>query len=151
MQLKIVRDVLAVEETLGQLLIDGKFYCFTLEHPSRPKKVQGLTAIPLGDYTVQVTFSDHFSKNLPLVYNKSDLSVTALNGDKWEGIRMHGGNTELDSEGCILVASTRHINESSSWFDQAHKMIKNWIQGSMQDQLATLLKGGTHTLTISNK
>lgn len=152
MKLELKRETFTTGETLGSLYIDGKFYCYTLEDVVRDKKIFADTCIPYGLYTVEVTLSSRFGKRLPLIYNRPNLSVTAANGDVWNGIRIHGGNTNLDTEGCVLVAKTKHLNENSSFFDKMHHMIKNWIQGSMQDQLAKLLDNGQkHTLEITKQ
>jgi hypothetical protein len=150
MELKLTRKTFTSGETLGSLSIDGKFFCYTLEDVVRDRKIFADTCIPYGKYTVEVTLSSRFGKRLPLVYNKPNLSVTSENGDVWNGIRMHGGNTQLDTEGCILVAKTEHLNENSGILDKAKHMIKNWIQGSMADQLTKLLDNGQkHTLEIT--
>lgn len=87
--------------TIGDLLLDGQIFCSTLEDPIREVpnqpvsawKVAGDTAIPAGTYRVAVTYSPKFERDLPLL-----LSVPGF-----EGIRIHGGNTSHDTEGCILV------------------------------------------------
>jgi len=150
MKLKVIRETLTTGETLGSLYIDDKFYAYTLEDVVRERKIFADTCIPYGLYTVEVTQSAKFGKRLPLIYNRPNLSVTSISGDVWNGVRMHGGNTQLDTEGCILVAKTKHLNENSSWYDKTKHMIKNWIQGSMADQLTKLLDNGQkHTLEIT--
>ncbi len=86
--------------TIGEMLVDGKFFGHTCEDTVRKgltaeTKVKGKTAIPAGRYEVACTFSNRFKKYLPLL-----LSVPLF-----EAIRIHGGNTEADSEGCILVGA----------------------------------------------
>lgn len=89
--------------TLGELHVDGGFQCFTLEdvvreHPGAPVaewKIPGETAIPAGRYKVTVTHSQRFNRDLPL--------LNAVPG--FLGVRIHPGNTEADTEGCILVGS----------------------------------------------
>jgi hypothetical protein len=48
MQLKVVRRIFTGNSTIGQLSLDGRFECFTLEDVVRPQKVFGETAIAAG-------------------------------------------------------------------------------------------------------
>ena len=76
------------------MYLDGRFGVLHLEDVVRQgEKVPGQTAIPEGIYTVQITFSNRFKRDLPLL----------LNVPNFEGIRIHPGNTDADTEGCILV------------------------------------------------
>lgn len=87
--------------TIGKMYIDGKFECFTLEDKYRGQlekkedKIPGATAIPKGVYKLIVDFSNRFKKQMPHI----------LNVPKFEGIRIHSGNTDKDTEGCILVGT----------------------------------------------
>lgn len=102
MELKLIRRTKTDKSTIGDLFINGEWYCYTLEDAERPngEKVYGDTAIPLGTYIVTVDFSPHFNRLLPHV----------LNVPNFEGIRIHPGNTDKDTEGCILVGSTKEID-----------------------------------------
>lgn len=98
-QLVLQRGPLAANLTHGTLFLDGLFECYTLEDAVRPAgvKVPGKTAIPAGQYSVEVTFSPRFQALLPLVKDVPG----------YAGIRIHAGNTERDTEGCILVGKDR--------------------------------------------
>lgn len=152
MNLIIRRNVLSSSSFIGSLTIDGTFFGYTLEDIARSVKVQNATCIPKGNYLVKVTFSNRFQRRMPLVYNNSDTLAVETPQGVWAGIRFHGGNTELDTDGCILVARTKHLNEVTSWLDKVNNRyvkIKNWIQGSLADKLTKLLDNGeVHHLVI---
>lgn len=105
MKLRLDRDVKAPDFTLGKLYVNGVQQFFTVEDevreikgvPVEEWKVAGETAIPVGTYRVIVSWSNRFRKHLPLL----------LDVEGFKGIRIHAGNTEKDTEGCILVGTSR--------------------------------------------
>lgn len=108
MELLLERKYLKSNYTIGKLSINGKFFCNTLEDCVRDInkngtfdcgefKISGHTAIPYGEYEVKVTYSPKFKRELPLL----------LNVKHFEGIRIHRGNTEKDSSGCILPGENK--------------------------------------------
>ena len=100
MELSLIRKEFTTESTIGDLLIDGKFYSFTLEDMYRDKKIKGVTAIPYGTYEVIINFSNRFQRPMPLL----------LNVPGFDGIRIHNGNKAEHTEGCILVGFTKSKN-----------------------------------------
>ena len=97
MTLRVIREPSTVAATMGILLIDGVFTCWTLEDVVRPVKIPGETAIPAGRYDVRLSFSQRFQKTLP--------ELLAVPG--FAGIRVHAGNTQADTAGCLLVGRVR--------------------------------------------
>lgn len=109
LKLLLVREIKNEKQTHGRLFKVDKdnkreFICYTLEDKERLVKVKGQTAIPTGKYTVIVTMSPRFKKELPLILNVPNFS----------GVRFHGGNDENDSEGCPLLGMVRHSNAISN-------------------------------------
>lgn len=90
---------------ISELFTDGKFFCYCLEDEFRADgvKVYGKTAIPAIEYDVAVTMSSRFKREMILLYNQPDLSVQH-EGVRFDGVRVHSGNTSEDSHGCVLVA-----------------------------------------------
>lgn len=97
MKLTLNRIFLGSSATIGELLINDKHLCDTLEDRVRPEgeKVYGKTAIPEGTYEVKLTHSPRFKKILPEILNVPNFS----------GIRIHTGNSSKDTEGCIIVGT----------------------------------------------
>lgn len=100
-QIKVERYAFLSTYTIGRMLINGKYFCDTLEDQVRDltseKKVYSKTAIPAGKYEVRVTWSPKFKRNLPLL----------LGVPYFSGIRIHRGNKADDTSGCILVGENK--------------------------------------------
>jgi len=109
MELELTRSVKTNKSTIGELTVNGVFECFILEDKDRGlrkdmpiselivMKVKTRTAIPTGRYEIVVSFSDKFQKMLPLL-----LDVPAF-----AGIRIHPGNTDANTEACLLPGRTK--------------------------------------------
>lgn len=101
MILLLIRD-LGTAHNLGVLYADGTLIGETLEDPDRHlesggEKIHGGTAIPRGKYRVTITFSQRFKRPMPLLHDVPG----------FDGVRIHGGNTEADTSGCILLGAER--------------------------------------------
>ena len=96
MYIKVIRKVYTDTTTTGEMYLNGEFFCYTLEDVVRPRgiKIKGHTAIQAGTYEVVVTMSNRFKRMMPLIKEVP----------MFKGIRIHGGNTHKNTEGCILVA-----------------------------------------------
>ena len=124
MELKLNRIFLGSSATIGELLVNDKYLCDTLEDRVRPEgeKVYGKTAIPEGTYEMVLSYSPRFKKILPEI----------LNVPNFTGIRIHCGNSSADSSGCILVGT---------WDGEK----EDWVGSSKIafDELMTLLEEAT--------
>jgi hypothetical protein len=132
MKIKVVREFFSNSETLGTMYINDKFFCYTLEDYDRKfkqsqdeafikkNKIAKKTALPSGEYRLILSISNRFQRLMPEV----------LNVKGFAGIRIHGGNTHENTEGCILIAKNRFIDKQSTF-----GKIRNWIQGTMEVQL----------------
>lgn len=91
MRLTLTRQRLTWLGIFGELRRDdGPRRCFTLEDPK--------LAIPIGTYELAITFSERFRRPMPLLLNVPGRS----------GIRIHAGNTDADTTGCILVGNDQN-------------------------------------------
>lgn len=107
--LTVKRDTYTSKSTIGKLYLNDVFFCETLEDVSRDinkdgdlddsgeTKVYGQTAIPAGTYKMIINMSNRFKEELPLLINVKG----------FDGIRIHPGNSDKDTHGCILVGLTR--------------------------------------------
>ena len=83
-----------------------RYFCDTLEptwrdYKNGAYKVKGRSAIPEGRYAVVISFSPKFKQWLPIL----------LGVPKFDGIRIHAGNTAADTEGCILVGKNKLVGQ----------------------------------------
>ena len=86
------------------------YFCDTLEPTWRDYKhgaykVKGRSAIPEGRYAVVITYSPKFKQWLPILLGDAEFNR------KWQGIRIHAGNTAKDTEGCILVGKNKLVGQ----------------------------------------
>lgn len=117
MIIKIKRIYRSENSTIGEMTVDGKWECYTLEDKEREIKIKSETAIPKGTYKVIINQSNRFKKLLPLL----------LNVPNFEGVRIHPGNSNHDTEGCILVGRTRSkdfIGQSRKAFESLFAKMK---------------------------
>lgn len=97
MELVLRREPSTERCTHGELFVNGKFECVTLEDPVRDHKIPGVTAIAAGRYEIVINWSMRFKRFLPLLLNVANFI----------GIRIHSGNRPEDTEGCILVGERK--------------------------------------------
>ena len=126
--------------TIGNLYVDGEWFCNTLEDKDRglsqtmsleeikETKVYGETAIPTGRYEVRMDivspkyngvkwYKDNFGGRMPRLESVKGFS----------GILIHSGNTALDSNGCILVGLNKakgKVLDSRATFQKLWKVLE---------------------------
>lgn len=126
--------------TIGNLYVDGEWFCNSLEDKDRGlsqtmpleeikrTKVYGETAIPTGRYEVSMNvvspkyngvkwYKDNFGGRMPRLESVKGFS----------GILIHSGNTALDSNGCILVGMNKakgKVLDSRATFQKLWKILE---------------------------
>lgn len=125
MKITVIRIAKKDKYTIGKLYIDGVYFCDTLEDKDRgltdtmsvediyKRKIKSETAIPIGKYNVEITYSPRFKKNMPLIMNVKG----------FDGIRIHSGNTSKDTEGCILVGQNKVVGKVINSIDTFNKLM----------------------------
>lgn len=111
-KIKVVRDTFTENTTIGKMYVNGKYFCETLEDKDRgldqklsleenkKLKVKAETCIPYGKYKGIVNMSPGKKRVLPRL----------LNVPAYEGVLIHLGNFKKDTQGCILVGTTRGVD-----------------------------------------
>lgn len=115
--------------TIGQIYVNGKMLCNSMEDADRhifqgqpladilKIKAKGQTAIPTGTYRLRVTDSPKFKRPL--------IEVCDVPG--FTGIRIHALNTAEQSEGCIgpgMNTAVGRITDSRKYEDILAKMVQ---------------------------
>lgn len=137
MVLKLVRRYRGKTYTIGDLYVNGKLFCQTLEDTDRnlkntdplskikATKVYGETAIPTGEYVVRLDvvspkYSNFTRYPYAKAYNGKMPRILMPNYKSevpgWQGVLIHPGNSNENTLGCVLVG----LNTNN----------KNWISNS---------------------
>ena len=101
MYIKLIRNKPQGNAITGRLVIDGRWYCNTLERVGYQ--------IPALCYHVAVTQSPKFKRRLPIVQNVPRLPIGGTPSNSPSpiayrtGIRIHRGTKPEHSTGCVLV------------------------------------------------
>lgn len=130
LQLLLIRKWKKAEYTIGQLYVNGEFFCNTVEDVDRglnqnmteaqvlKVKVKDETAIPTGTYKLEVTMSPKFKRELIMVCDVPG----------FVGIRMHRGNYAKDSSGCVIVGENKvkgGVINSTQYEIKLTELVKN--------------------------
>ena len=130
MKLVLHRKYLKNDYTIGNLYLkdeygNQKFICNILEDKVRDlnkngrfdngeKKVQDRTAIPYGEYKIDMdTISPRFSNATKYPkYAKYGGKLPRLMGvESFSGVLIHAGNTQSDSSGCLLTGENKAVGK----------------------------------------
>ena len=141
MRIKNKRRFLGPKYTIGSLFINDKFFCDTLEDPDRGLtsdmsekdilkiKVKGDTCIPYGTYAISLDIVSPKYSNLSR-YKYAAISKgkmpRLLNVKGFSGVLIHAGNTQKDTEGCILVGYNKvkgKVIESQATWTKLYKLM----------------------------
>lgn len=120
-------DLTVPRNNIGSLFrkVDGKWswFSYSLEDEVRAEfvKVFGATCIEAGLYRMAVTYSPKFKREMVEIVPLFETTT------KFTGLRMHGGNTEIDSHGCPLIAYQLNA-EKTAISKSAEKAWTAWVK-----------------------
>jgi hypothetical protein len=136
MILRLQRDTFGTDATLGVLTVDHEdgrgplAFGFVCEDQDRGLKkdmhlgeitaikVKGETAIPSGRYTVARTWSPKYQRMMMLLADVPG----------FQGIRIHAGNDDDDTEGCILPGLGRDVAKMTV---SKSRVAADWLDGEV--------------------
>ena len=123
MRLELYRFSSQNESTLGILyLVNNEtnqkdFLCFTLEDEKRSVKVYGETRIPKGTYQIEYRkeggYHNKYKKRFPSIH-RGMLEIRDV--PNFTHILLHCGNTDDDTDGCLLVGNVVSQNITKDGF-----------------------------------
>lgn len=115
MNLEVKRFAFGDDSTLGKFFIDGELECFTLEDERRNVKVAKETCIPPGTYRLGVRHNSpmyrHFDDRWP--WHSGMLHLLDVPGFTF--VYIHPGNTDEETDGCLLVGVTPAITTAGEF------------------------------------
>lgn len=117
MRITVDRTYPKADYIIGNLSIDGEWFCSTLELPWRDN-AHKVSCIPSGIYEVRLAYSAKFRDARPLLVNVPGRT----------GILIHEGNTRKDTEGCILVGLNKakgKVLESKATLKKLMKLLSD--------------------------
>lgn len=134
MKLLVKRTYRGPKYTIGHLYINGEFFCDTIEDVDRGLeqgmslyeigkiKIKGQTCIPYGTYTITLNVVSakysNYTRYPWALYAKGKIP-RLLNVPGFDGILIHPGTTQLDTDGCLIVgenkAKGKVLNSQATW------------------------------------
>jgi len=122
MRITVQRTIWSDKSTIGQMLVDDRFFGYTLEDTDRyledgGEKITHVTAIPRGVYPVTLYDSPRFHGPVLLLHNVDGFNM----------VEVHWGNKPEDTDGCILVGDSYAddwISHSRATFAKLLKVVE---------------------------
>lgn len=131
--------------TIGKLFINGVYECDTLEDQDRgltsqmsleeikAKKVYGVTAIPTGTYSINMTTVSPKFKDRAWAKPYKGILPRLENVKGYEGVLIHVGNDQEATSGCLLVGENKIkgkvINSTACFHELMGELLKAHDRG----------------------
>jgi len=94
------------KSSIGTLMINGSFECFTLEDTHNEPKIYGKTRIQAGKYTIELRNAGNMTLKYSDRFDFHKGMLWLRNVDNFKYVYIHTGNDEDDTDGCLLVGSS---------------------------------------------
>lgn len=112
--------------TIGILLVNDSFYCYTLEDTFQEEKVKGETRIAAGIYPIRFKQED---TPLTLKYKERypewfTYHLQLQNVPEFDSIYIHNGGDHDDTEGCILVSDSMSVSNKTTVLSNSRNTFK---------------------------
>ncbi|QGZ16164.1 hypothetical protein Kuja_1720 [Vibrio phage vB_VchM_Kuja] len=138
-RIKELEDELTGKSTLGQLSIEEKDFCVTLEDKFVPlyEKVNGETRIPAGRYPIRKrkVLSNLTKKYRTIKVLKGifDWHLEICDVPFFENVYIHIGNYAKDTDGCVLVGEKfvigrAMITNSTKVYIEFYKLVSQALE-----------------------
>lgn len=141
MNLFLLRTSPSEESTLGQMYVDKKPECFTLEDQFQETKVMHETRIPDGRYKIGLRKVDsEMTKRYRKKYVWFTYHIQILDVKGFENIYIHSGVTDDHTSGCVLVGDglfnnqvpvDKYENGALTYSSQAYKRIYHKVRTAL--------------------
>ncbi len=140
MLLKLKRRFKGPKYTIGSFFVNNEYFCDTIEDVDRGlkqsmniieiqrKKVKCETAIPTGIYNVNMDIVSPKYSKVQFYKDKANGGRVPrlINVKGFDGILIHSGNTEKDTEGCLIVGENKvkgQVINSRITFEKLYKLL----------------------------
>lgn len=149
MNLQLYRLISDDDTTISAFFIEGRFYAFGCEDEFRVVKLAKETRIPAGTYEIRLRtvggFHEKYLAKFGALFHKGMLWLQNVPG--FEYVLIHIGNTDEDTEGCILVGATANtvpgalsVSNSTAAYQKLYPVIRD-----------ALLRGERVHITITDR
>lgn len=140
MKLLLLRYSSRKNSTLGILstVIAGvtTFFSYTLEDEYREYKLAGKTRIPAGEYEIKLRDAGSVNKKYHKWFDNHKGMLWLQNVENFEWIYIHVGNTDKQTEGCILVGETavtsvygdHKLRSSEAAYERLYEMLLPYLE-----------------------
>ncbi|GHT32890.1 hypothetical protein AGMMS49592_0400 [Endomicrobiia bacterium] len=138
LELILIRKIKSEASIIGNLGLVGTDALTCLDNPFFCNTLEPLNYIPSGIYNVELTYSEHFKKDLPIL----------LDVPERQGIRIHVGNSAKDTTGCILLGLNDKpdlVSKSKKYVEELINIMKQYDKTSIiiEDQIVEVVKGNS--------